>query len=720
MKFPKINRQPLRTVTVPKLSGGTNLRDAITLVQDNQLTECKNMWFKDNILKTRPGITHVSYTNDIYLGGDTLKKNNVIMLVAGEKCSLVSFIESGDNYIGVTFRWVNGVGMNRGLPTYIKSFTATTVENYFAVRQGEDIYCFVKFNDANKIYKLNGVEWNELTEEQIYAPLLLTNCKTNGQTSMQPADIMNFGAAMLEGYNLLGNYYRMLYSTVNRELFTENNTNHSMTYSLYQNTAKEEFIGKRVTAKITNKSGTEYTHTVIISSTNNWSIEAEHPGDGLYMQVLAQMVWFCTNAGGSAAFVTEVDYVENNLEITAPCSNDRANLEKIFNMTENMWFGGDALGISGGTRLFLGGNTKEKEKSLVAWSGLNQPLYFSENCYAYVGDSSQRVTAFGRQGDTLVIFKEKEIFYTKYTQNANISAEDLINQSVVDYSASNVYFPMIQLHSTIGCDCPDSVQLCRNYLVWANSSGELYTLRAENQYSERNIYCISDMIERKIKANNLAGEIKNAHSADYEGHYFLFVGRDVYVMDYESYGYIYVSSHSKTEDAQVKIPWWYWRLPENNNNELIGMMSCGGLPVAFYKTLAGENYALLTSVFNKNADMDDFGSSSAEIASMITTKLFDFDAPHYTKNVPLINIALGNNGGRPINVSFVTDAGIEEYESIVLSESNEDEYSPDFVHNRQLRPCISLIKRIGIKAECRGKMSIDSISLRFKSLGGAR
>ena len=35
-----------------------------------------------------------------------------------------------------------------------------------------------------------------------------------------------------------------------------------------------------------------------------------------------------------------------------------------------MWFGGDAAGISGGSRVFLGANTDEKEKSLVIWLSL--------------------------------------------------------------------------------------------------------------------------------------------------------------------------------------------------------------------------------------------------------------------------------------------------------------------------------------------------------------
>ena len=108
--------------------------------------------------------------------------------------------------------------------------------------------------------------------------------------------------------------------------------------------------------------------------------------------------------------------------ITAPCSNTKENLKKVFAMTRQMWFGGDAAGISGGSRVFLGANTDEKEKSLVIWSGLNNPLYFPENCYAYVGNNSQSVTAFGRQSDMLVIFKERETYLTQYVRNSNITA----------------------------------------------------------------------------------------------------------------------------------------------------------------------------------------------------------------------------------------------------------------------------------------------------------
>ena len=54
MKYPKINRQASREVNVPSLAGGLNLRDSLTGIRDNQMTECVNMWFKDGKLRTRP------------------------------------------------------------------------------------------------------------------------------------------------------------------------------------------------------------------------------------------------------------------------------------------------------------------------------------------------------------------------------------------------------------------------------------------------------------------------------------------------------------------------------------------------------------------------------------------------------------------------------------------------------------------------------------------
>ena len=73
-----------------------------------------------------------------------------------------------------------------------------------------------------------------------------------------------------------------------------------------------------------------------------------------------------------------------------------------------------------------------------------------------------------------------------------------------------------------------------------------------------------------------------------------------------------------------------------------------------------------------------------------------------------------------MTVSFVSESGSCGDEEVTLSESAEDEYSPEFVHNRQLRPVAHTVTRFGVRLECNGIMSVDAISLNYRLLGGAR
>ena len=64
MRIPKMQASPQYRVTIPKLDGGVNLKDAPHLVEDNQLTNVCNMWWQDQALRTRPGLK--TETNSIY------------------------------------------------------------------------------------------------------------------------------------------------------------------------------------------------------------------------------------------------------------------------------------------------------------------------------------------------------------------------------------------------------------------------------------------------------------------------------------------------------------------------------------------------------------------------------------------------------------------------------------------------------------------------------
>ena len=727
----------MRSISIPELSGGLNLRDGISAVNDNQLTDCKNVWFKDGILKTRPGLVlkdtleSDDFTPPMAAGQNVSHRpqaENAVTVENNKQYRLISqrtdYFSMADEESGrqpqqshIQFFWVGiaaGQTHKRALPS-ISSAEGTVFLNHFAVQFQTTLYCFAQTEDGGEIYKLESgaEEWVKLGEEDMYIPTVYLHCKP-GDDDIH-GDMQEVAGTMGDGYNIFSPYYKMIYSTVDRKKLKEQTTSggndyHFMIYYLAESVRnKPEFANKKITAVITDKLGKTYTHTVTLDGGYAAVYETTSPGDGLTMGVHGNVIKFYKLVeGGSgeleSAKVTEEDYVEDNMVITAPSTNPKENLKKVFGMTRQIWFGGDAKGISGGSRLFLGGNAENKEKSLVLWSGLNNPLFFPENCYAYVGNANQAVTAFGRQTDTLVIFKERETFFTQYTKSDSISASDLINQKVVDYTASSVYFPMVQLHAAIGCTCPDSVQLCRNRLVWACEDGNIYTLCSENQYNERTIFKVSGMVNRYLRGENL----RNAMSADTDGRYFLFTGSHVYVMEYESYGYTYIASYNKTEDAQLRIPWWYWELPESavcvipDGTELNILTEKGG------------NYPIYLFEDGRAADGD------TAIVSALQTKIFDFGAPAYTKNVPLVNIAFGNNGGEPVTVRMFSDSGSCGDEEVTLSESDRNEYSPEFVHNRQLRPAAHSVTRFGVRIECRGVMSVDAISLNYRLLGGAR
>lgn len=815
---PMISNTPYYQVKVPEFSGGVNLRDGISLINDNQLTDVKNMWYRDGALKTRAALKCLSSTyveNDFFAPLDVKvyadEKN--YRVINGKTYQLVCF--QGFSFLkfryypcdGSDERCVEVVTISADdLPPFDPDYTC----NIFQF--GSDIYCFCSGYYGGDvpyyIYKISEVatdtrpiafEYKRVGMDEETAPYIPT-VFTNGTAS--PPSVAttkedNAGALGLknanyiEGLNLLGEKMRLLYTTVNPDYLTKNEyaegteldnvAYHVMVYAVPHIT---KFTGEaEMTATITYSDGRVAVHklTVVVDPDpavyDSMCFESNYNSvDGLCMQLYVHKdkeygyITFLDNDADMTdgyGYVTEKERdMLNNMEVIAPCPNPAANYEKVMNMTFNEWYGSDAKGIYGGIHLFMGGNYGDDE-ALVIWSDFNKPLYFSENNYAYVGDKSQRVTAFGKQGEALIIFKEREVFATQYTTNDEITAEDVENQTVVDVAANEAYFPMVQVHGFIGCDCPKSVQLCRNRLVWAHSDGKVYTLTSANQFSERSIFEVSGMVEPKIR-NHLPEEIRGALSCDWNGYYVLIIGNDIFLMDYNSYGYSNVYSYSKTDDAQKNIPWWIWETPEyvkrlivtndNGKTEMVKgkstrlrfneILSVGSemFAISFleptYKSesLTGEealpedgeaNYFVWLN-FESTATQDKiphyanyhgvpwvYDDSTYLVPTMLQTKFFDFGGPTVKKNVPKIEVSFGANGGVPIRTVVIDERGESETE-FVIDEPEKESRSVAYVQNKLIRPPNKNPYRISVKFESKGGMAVDSLSLIYKNLRGLK
>lgn len=720
MRFPIINKQARRRVGIPTLSGGINLRDGIVLCNDNQLTEVKNMWYKDGCLRTRPGTETIGNVS-IVAYNEEITSRQTDIFIDGYRlfyCVIVgSRISETDESIKETMFLLQGKETIKNLPTLSGAVSFVAMKNGI-------LYSFMT---DGKIYKFdnNATVWELVKEEEYYVPIVYCHCKNktidifkldfeSGET-IKNVQSVTFEGTQLEDYNLLGNYYQMVYSTYSEEIET-NLMVFNLGCKLPDSTAMADDEQYVIKAEYINKSGEKYTHKAVWKKGNIYSWETDEEaalqGDNLRMYVdgvFNRIVFYTKGTGNYMNIAEETIYIEDNLTITAPCIFSESEKKKIFNMTRCIWFGGYATGLASGTRLFLCGNTETDNKALVCWSGLNDPLYFPEKSCFNVGDTSEAVIAFGKQENTLVIFKEKETWYTMYTRSENIDADDLINQRVLDLQTSSVYFPLTQIHSNIGCKYPDTIQLCRNRLVWLGEDSSIYTLTNQNQYSERNIYCVSDMIGSKLRQESLDG----VFSADWEGHYLLFVNNHIYAMDYNSYGYTHIYSYSKSDDAQVNIPWWYWEF-DTIENVVSSVLLNNDLYIVFCEKPNSYIGRLYIKKMVNGYSFDD----SNTINSVVQTKFFDFGHPNSFKDISSVGLSFGYNEGNEITVSFITDGG-EEQDTVLLEEEST-ERTASFVKSVVLMPAIRTALRLGIRFECQGNMIIDGITMEYRVVGRAR
>lgn len=791
---PRISNGPFYRLTVPELSGGINLRDGMSLIQDNQLTKCKNVWYKDGALRTRPGFV----CSDEELNIDNFPESELVEPDKIYNDPKNFRVIDGVTYFLVVLRYSDMLRFRyyseAGKYFNVANVTDLPPDKDFTInvfQHNSDIYCFcsgyyeeqetpyyifkITEKEDSALVTIPEFECVKITDEseEIYAPIVMMNCETPG--GMTPFEIgaeLELTGDYMEGYNMFGNYYRMLYSSVNKKIFEGSPETYAQaaTYELLHPIIK----GKKVIVKVRWRENSNdvvddiklFTHEVTVSNPNDWNYEIydknNPPKDGVYMKVSGRTLCFMKCGSEDQKTFKLSDYIDmNNMEIIAPCPNSKENYEKVLNMTCSEWFGGGSEGIYGGIHLFLGGNTKDEEKALVCWSDMDRPLYFSENGYAYAGDKSQRVTAFGKQGESLIIFKERETYATQYASNSSpMVAADVENNAIVDIAASEVTFPMVQVHGFLGCDCPDTVQLCRNRLVWAHSDGKVYTLVSANQWNERSIFEVSAMIEPEFKGLSKEN-LRNAISADWEGHYVLFAGNKFYLMDYNSYGYANVASYSKDEDAQVRIPWWIWDAPNYNMQKITvfnsvydqvletelkpvkvkNIISIGGrlfvwIVVEAFCTGTGLSaFTTMIELADKDAMADTmprfskgknsfaifFGCTKEPITipSMLQTKLYDFGSPTMVKTVPKTEMSFGANNGIPISITTITDRAQSEQE-IVVDNSATDDTDPAFFTDTVVRNGQRLNNRIGYKIESQGNLCLDAISIYYKHLKGAK
>lgn len=293
-------------------------------------------------------------------------------------------------------------------------------------------------------------------------------------------------------------------------------------------------------------------------------------------------------------------------------------------------FGGNA---GGGTRLFFTGNSEKK--GYYYKSELQNPLHIREDEYEVIGDGCENVTALKKMYGDLVIFTDNSVFRMSY-----------------NFSSDNTYFSVKELSCEVGCDCPDSVQLIDNRIVFMNSKKGVFIMDSTEDTGEQNIKPISGNILRGKGLGlleNTREELTSCSSCDYDRKYMLFVGSRAYIWDYDTTPFRESSSYSVSQERLC----WY-----------------------IYSGITGDRYVnvdanLVAFGLSDKVYLYTFGGGAQKsMRSLLDSGMSECFYPILRKHVTGMSIKLRRDEGCEINLSLYGDG--EKYYEIKLPERKKE------------------------------------------------
>ena len=280
----------------------------------------------------------------------------------------------------------------------------------------------------------------------------------------------------------------------------------------------------------------------------------------------------------------------NNVWITA--YKDEGKKTKITNCTIALPFGGESSGVDGGSRVFVMGNPDYPLNYWRSDLGINQSYgmtYFPDTSEELLDQNGEAITAAAKMGGELIIFKTDSIFAIGYS-----------------FDGVDVYYPVRECHTSIGCDMPGSLQLVDNRLVFCNSKEGVYMLISSSNTLENTVKPLSANINPMLLEE--AG-LTDACSADYERYYWLNAGSRVYLWDYEQTPY---TNYADYEKAQRRLAWYVFDGIDAND-----FCYCDGLC-----------YASSSGIVKFTKNKNDFGRA---YDAYYYSKAFDLGAPNKKK-----------------------------------------------------------------------------------------
>lgn len=573
-------------------TGGINLDVLPTSISDEQSPDMLNMWYKDGMLRTRPGITAKT--------GVTNKSKKAV------NDALIANVRAVTSpYIPTIFTNCNSRGggnqyedRNMLTPRVKMSFSPSGGDKTFKLADTRIDYAEIDITYHCPLYDYD--EHYVIPSSDGYC---IYQSKTTGIWYQVNA---NYVTGILT-------WYRLKNSTKD---------NKDDTWPGFTDSADYNVIDELVV---------NYSKTIYSSVADNADPYVSGTSYIQYSLVIKDKgaVYECISGSGSST--TWVDSEWKYLYQRNP----------VLECTKALYYGGSLSGLGNGANVILTGDSYEPNK--YYWSQTNDISYWPVNNFNSCGDSSEAITALAKQSNYLIAFTANKTYKIQY------NSEQPANTSV-PYEE----FPRSLLHSTIGCDCPDTIELVDNCLTWLNSDGNVYRLVTINNTIETAIVPISQNIGKAIKALTKA-QLQTATACDTGRYYIIFANTKAFAWNYDGVSFI---NYSSSEKAQDRLIWFLW-----------------GMPAIYTDAFYDGNIELNGGAYGMDETIgSDLG---ATFSAYVYTKKFDFGAPLNWKSVFQQSFRVISDDGN-ITMKIVDNNG-----AIDLSQTITVSTLPQFIQNRQ-------------------------------------
>jgi hypothetical protein len=634
-------------------------------MDDGQLRDCLNLWYRGKELRSRPGIR---YTGSILPNAQL----NDMPVAVSEFCLLsevmrkdtgemeeqdfgyyILYLDEYGKYFSVQAYCSRGTHAGQMLGSLGASSVVTHKDGAFAIGNRRGLSFSYTGSDGiertktcDDVTVFYGTRVQTLCESsapvnpgavsfsdvKAYVPLVYKGKAPNGDN-----------AQLTEEYNMLSRRWKEQFTTASENDYiyrmSRGNLNcyakHTVTYSYDDDGVKEVVFTIEPSLHETSYKDSD---TVTLSG-GPWETEHQvfirvHYKSGAF--VVYERVESSGTDAYQAFFLTRTNDIPNNLLIETEGSEPVSDTYcLISDCVACSWFGGNTHSLNGGGHLFVAGTREHPD--LVYYSSPSYPSsYFPENYNIAVGDPGDPIVAMARQYNALIVFKRNSTYaitYDGYDEELDLSGKS--TQSPPKYTCTCI-------NDQIGCWSKGSVRLIDNYLVWLGTGNKIYMLRSFSQYSTRSIREISLNIESvmdgipapipDVMEDSTEPRIMTA-SFDWNGYYILVSGDRAWAWNYRATPY---TDSSNTEKVQRALSWYRFTLPETF---LLGACEQGGTPVLF----TGDKAYTLDDAAHTDLVYEDGQTVETAYIKRYASIRYDLEAPYTLKAMGAINLSLSGD-----------------------------------------------------------------------------